>query len=152
MKIDSSGIPYNAPLSIIEKIQLPSGLLPSGEANFYDFLQNEKPYNLGSGINNVYPFPINSIVVSGIKVSGLFSTYPPTVNPVEISGIFNYDGLVGKFSNVSQVSGLKIESFDIFNPYIYHYKVFDEDDNLREIKIPYISTYKVSLSYDPYKR
>jgi hypothetical protein len=131
-----SGIPYNTSLTSDQKKQLPSGLLPSGEANYYDFTQDKyRP----SGINSEYPFPN--------VVSGLYPTYPPNVNPVERSGIFNYDGLVSRFTNVSQVSGLKIESFDIFNPYIHYYRVNDI-----AVKIPYVSTYKISISYDPYKR
>ena len=131
-----SGIPYNTSLTSEQKRQLPSGLLPSGEANFYDFTQDKyRP----SGINSEYPFPD--------VPSGLYPTYPPNVDPIERSGIFNYDGLISRFSNVAQVSGLKIEGFEIFNPYIHHYRV-----NNTAVKIPYISTYKISISYDPYKR
>ena len=126
------GIPYNAPLTESQKQQLPSGLIPSGEANFFDFSQ--------SGINNIYPSPSNFN-------SGIYVTYPKDANPIERSGIFNSDGLISRFSNVNQVSGLKIESFEIFNPYIHYYRVKDNP-----IKIPYTSTYKVSVSYDPYKR
>lgn len=139
-----NGIPYNAPLTNGQKIQYPSGILPSGEANYYDFTQDKyRP----SGINAEYPYPNLTIQNGTFVPSGFYPTYPPNVNPVEKSGIFNYDGLVSRFTNVAQVSGLKIESFEIFNPYIHYYRV---DDNV--VKIPYISTYKVSVSYDPYKR
>ena len=152
MKFDSSGIPYNAPLSAAEKIQLASGLFPSGEANYFDFSQDRSLYQ-GSGINAVYPSPTGIQVQNGIfvdndlEVSGLYPTYPPDVNPVEKSGIFDFENLASRFSNVSQVSGLKIESFDIFNPYIHYYRVESQP-----VKIPYISTYKLSTVYDPYKR
>jgi hypothetical protein len=136
-----SGVPYNAPLTSGQKQQLPLGLLPSGEANYYDFNQ-DRSYHGGSGINYLYPSP------SGFnQASGVIRTYPPNVNPVEQSGIFSYNELSSAFSNVSQVSGLKIESFDIFNPYIHYYRI----DN-QPVKIPYVSTYKVSINYNPYQR
>lgn len=136
-----SGIPYNAPLTSEQKVQLPSGLLPSGEANYYDFSQDRAYYN-GSGINHIYPSPSDFS-----EESGIFKTYPSSATPIERSGIFNFDNLNSRFSNVSQVSGLKLESFEIFNPYIHYYRI----DN-KPVKIPYISTYKVSIGYDPYKR
>lgn len=142
MIIDNQGIPYNAPLTNEQKKQFPSGILPSGEANYYDFAQNSKP------LNETYPSPTGT-AISGIvpTLSGFFPTYPKNANPIEKSGIFSYDNLVGKFSNVNQVSGLKIESFELFNPVILYYQL-----NGKAIKIPYISTYKVSISYDPYLR
>ena len=142
MIVGISGIPYNAPLTNEQKKQLPSGILPSGEANYYDFAQSSKP------LNETYPSPTGT-AISGIvpALSGFFPTYPKNANPIEKSGIFNYDNLVGKFSNVNQVSGLKIESFEIFNPFILHYQL-----NNKVVKIPYISTYKVSTGYNPYSR
>jgi hypothetical protein len=142
MIIDNQGIPYNAPLTDEQKKQFPSGILPSGEANYYDFTQSSKP------LNETYPSPTGT-AISGIvpALSGFFPTYPKNANPIEKSGIFNYENLVSRFSNVNQVSGLKIESFELFNPVILHYQLND-----KVIKIPYISTYKVSISYDPYLR
>lgn len=133
-----SGVPYNAPLTSEQKKQQPSGLLPSGEANFFDFSQSD--------INSIYPHPSGTVVNGVFVPSGFFPTYPNAANPVEKSGIFNYDDLSSRFSNVSQVSGLKIESFEVFNPYIHYYRV----DNT-PVKIPYVSTYKVSINYNPYQ-
>lgn len=141
MKFDGNGIPYNAPLSAAEKTQLPSGLLPSGEANYFDFVQY-----IGNGINKAYPSP-NVAVIDGAIESGLLRSYPSSVFGVEKSGIFNYNELTGKFSNAVEANKLKIESFSIFNPYILHYRVDDTT-----VRIPYTSTFKVSISYDPYIR
>lgn len=157
MKFDDNGIPYNAPLSASEKFQYPSGFLPSGEANYFDFAQ-DRSYHKTSGINAIYPSPTGIPVQNGIFVkpkvgggfeaSGIYPTYPQDVDPVEKSGIFDFENLSSRFSNVSQVSGLKIESFEIFNPYIHYYRSSKKE----VVRIPYISTYKLSVSFDPYKR
>lgn len=155
MKFDNNGIPYNAPLSAVEKTQYPSGLLPSGEANYFDFSQ-DRSYHDGSGINAIYPSPTgvvqNGIIVKpkiggGFEASGIYPTYPSDANPVEKSGIFDFQNLDSRFSNVSQVSGLKIESFEIFNPYVHYYRVKN-----KQVEIPYVSTYRLGVEWNPYTR
>ena len=112
--IFNEDIPSIVPLTDEQKIQLkPSGIMPSGESNFYDYSQ-KMPETSGS--------------------------YHP-----DESGILHYNGLVSSFSNVSEVSGLKANDFEIFNDYIHYYP---SDD--KPVKIPYTSTYRVSTIFDPY--
>lgn len=114
--IFNEDIPSIVPLTSEQKAQLkPSGILPSGESNFYDYSQKMPE-------------------TSGVS------------NPDE-SGIFHYNELVSSFSNVSEVSGLKANDFEIFNNYIHYYP---KPEDQSPVKIPYVSTYKVSILFDPY--
>lgn len=137
---EGSDCPQNfAPLSTEQKKQLePSGILPSGESNFFDFTQHHN-HNNGDGINSKFPDPD-----SFDSSSGVLKTYAKTEFEQSESdnNIFNYTGLVnnGQFSSASQV--IQIVDFNIFNPYIHLYG---------NIQIPYLSSYKVSSPYNPYE-
>jgi hypothetical protein len=149
-------IPKNEPLTADQKKQVePSGILPSGEANFFDFLQFGSGYIYSSGTPEM-----------------LLYTYPEFSGEVRTSGnIFNYDILTGAFSSASSgfyvynldgtISGIKIQSFELFNPYIHYYPKNPSDlssitvDNMHEdraLKIPFISSYKISDKFDPYPK
>lgn len=152
--------PINQPLTNDQKRQVePSGILPSGEANFFDFNQSFLPVDSG------YSFDSSK---SGI----LLHTYPAFSGEIRSSGnIFNYEILTSAFSNASSgfyiynpdgsISGIKIESFNLFNPYIHYYPKDPKElsnitiDNMNEdrsLKIPYISSYKVSDKSNPYPK
>lgn len=133
------------PLTNEQKV-LPSGaLLPSGEANFFDFRQDRSNRN-GQGIDTDYPNPFfagsgrallaTNPTLSGIITSGLIGGGE--------QGIFSYNNLSGQFSNAvgSLVSG--ITDFTIFNPYIHYYGVQVRNVRGNEIipvTIPYLSDY-----------
>ena len=110
-------------------------IFPSGEANFYDFTQDHSN-NDGSGIN--VPFVDHG--------SGVIATYGPDSNPVETSGILAASGLATAFSNSQEVSQTQITNFTIFNNYIHN----TSGVSGLPVLIPYLSTYTVSLKYDPY--
>lgn len=100
-------------------IYLTSGILPSGQANYFDVIQdtdspeNNFPIPLGLPINSFYPSPADKN--GNFTGTGLLATYPPwwtsvqpTGYPPELryilgilrqSGIFNFDDLNGRFSN-----------------------------------------------------
>ena len=149
---------------------LPSGILPSGEANFYDVRQT---HFKGSGINQPFPFP-NTLTKDQFKYvsgnypsdfsddywddSGVIRTYAGSgeisVNALE-SGIFSKEGENSPFSNGNIIKQTQISDFAIFNGYIHHErfpgnstKDFDKKDLLI---IPYISDYDVSIDWNPYK-
>ncbi len=74
-----------------------SGVLASGEANFFDTAQ-DRNLNNGSGIN--YPFEEN------FKTT-VIATYGADTGEIKDSGIFHYDELDGRFSYTGNVpSGL----------------------------------------------
>lgn len=108
-------------------------LLPSGQSNFFDYTQ--RVYD----INTKFPSPSSALV------SGIYNTYPKDVDVI-VSGlkydIFQPSGLNNLLSSHSgiYVSGTNL---GVFNPYIHYYN---------NIKIPFVSTYKISLGYDPYPR
>tara|TARA_Y100000114_G_scaffold157265_1_gene188601 strand:- start:3411 stop:4049 length:639 start_codon:yes stop_codon:yes gene_type:complete len=103
--------------------------------------------------------------------SGIIKTYPADIvgytngNPamnVDESGIFHWNSelregvqqpsapkdpiLKGSlFSNGELSKAGQIEDFKIFNPYVHHYRV---NNNL--IRIPYVSTFDVSLDWNAY--
>jgi len=137
------------PLTEAQKA-LPSGmLLPSGEASFYDLSQNHD--SDGSGINASFPNPTFS---DGYwDESGIFKTYGPNTGlTVKQSGLFNYDGLSGVFSNGPATRESGITDFTLFNPYI-HYQSRSTPNNISTtvpVKIPFISDYTISITYDVY--
>ena len=131
----------NQPLTSGQKV-LPSGaLIPSGEANFYDFRQ-EPLYNGGSGINASYPNPSTFN-----PASGALATYGSTGSPTDTSGVFAYNNLQGPFSGSGDVPITRISDFTIFNNYIHYASGVGGE----AIKIPYTSTYTVSTRFDPYR-
>lgn len=116
------------PLTSGQQVQLVSGVLPSGESNFFD-LEQDRQKNDGSGINRIYDYArenVGSGVIatypqdSGYSIvhsPSLFGDYKPsglTSREYE-SGIFHFNGSSGIFS-----SGYFIPSgFDIrFQKYI----------------------------------
>ncbi len=106
-------------------------VLPSSESNFFDYQQ------FGSPINSVFPSPENF-------VSGIYETYPKDPNPViERSNIFAFNGTVGRFSGPGIIAQ---DNLEIFNPYIHYYT-----NGGNAILIPYVSTYKVSIEFNPYE-
>jgi len=123
--------------------KLASGMLfPSGEANYYDFSQDHS-YHGGSGINVKYT-----------PTSGeLYETYPPNSSGIaERSGVFSYVNLISKFSSGSGNS--PIDDFSLYNSYIHYYPA-STGGSVKKDKpfyIPFVSSFKVSSIFDPYKR
>jgi hypothetical protein len=166
--------PYTkTPLTKEEKVlkpNLPSGMLPSGEANFFDVAQHHE-HNDGSGINAIFPSP-ESFIVSGVGQSGAYQTYGPNPNleVEDTSGIFSYNNLSGVFSNGTQsrnASGLidfsfggisagSVTDFTGFNNYVHYYGELPPTTSINQsiipIRIPYISDVTVAIrgGYDPY--
>lgn len=118
--VPSGEIPENFTLTSQQKQQRPppisylldfglyltSGILPSGQENYFDPRQSPSN-NIGSTINSFYPSPSSSI--------NFLATYPADSGNISESGIsiFNYIGLSGAFSNVIDVSGNNITSFRV---------------------------------------
>lgn len=131
------------PLSNTQK-QLASGMIfPSGEANFYDFAQDHS-YHRGSGINVKY-----------VRTSGeLLYTYPPNSSGIaERSGIFSFNGLISQFS--SSNGQVTPDDFSLYAPYVHYYPDRKKSSNFKQdaaFYIPFVSSFKVSTIYDPYKR
>lgn len=172
--------PINNSLGLDQKKQIePSGLLPSGEANFFDFGQAQ------NFIINYYPSPsetelINSgdiykALVEKLGISGAFVLHTPKPSGDLVSypsgSIFTYENLTSIFSNASSgvyiynpdgsISGIKISTFNIYNPYIHYYpenpKELDDIDlsNMkkdRALRIPYISSFKQTTETNPYPK
>lgn len=161
----NEGIGPNLPLGQAQRVQGPSGVLPSGEGGGFDFRQ--------SGINHPYPYPnLNTpdefAFPSGTtradfpdqfssgwwNVSGVLKTYGPDegtlVDSERESGIFHFNDLLSRFSNSQAVSGKQISDFTIFNPYIHHQRSPSNKDDASVIEIPYLSTYDVSIDFNAY--
>lgn len=159
---DQDGIPENRPLSNEQKsLDLkanPSGVIPSGEANFYDFYQSHI-YHKGSGINVYYPHPTGKTPLEFDPISGIIRTYPSDNGKYSYaeSGILNYSNLSSIFSNAIAISGNNIQSFNISNPYIHYYPKntgAKPDNNNNVVEIPFVSSYKETntlFSFYPYK-
>ena len=163
--------PYTkTPLTEQEKAltSLPSGMLPSGEANFFDAAQYHK-HNGGDGINATFPSP-DSFKVDQPGQSGLYVTNPenPGLEVVDKSGIFSYNNLSGVFSNGTQsrnasgvidfsfggVSAGSVTDFTGFNNYVHYYGEPTPATvlvpGIIPIRIPYISDVTVAVEYNPY--
>jgi len=86
------------PLLPAQKVQVPtSGILPSGEANYFDVSQAHDQQ--GSGINLVFPKP-PEFIVNQPKMSGVYKTHGAEENTQnsdliiqDVSGIFHADGV-----------------------------------------------------------
>jgi len=102
---------------------LPSGVLPSGEANFFDTSQLHVN-NSNLGINQTFPSPA-SFDIDQPGQSGLYVTNPENPDLVvgENGSEFQPSGLVNQFSNgyASLLNG--ITDFTAFNPYIHYYAI-----------------------------
>lgn len=157
-----------------------SGVLPSGEHGGFDNSQFHKVRSeakefIGSGINVPHPYPnINTPTEYAYSsgditgkftdqwwaTSGIIKTYPSSDGALSDknreSGIFHYDigtnrlgklATSGRFSNGEDVLADQISDFKIFNKYIHHEKVRNQ-----LVEIPYISTFRVSIDWNPYRR
>ena len=118
-------------------------LLPSGENNFFDYSQAHANNN-GNGIDSVYPSPEN------IDQSSLVLDTPKVlISGVESDSIYSYNGLSGLFSNAS--SSQYFFQFDGLGKYIHYFPKNAKDENLNSpVYIPYISSYRVMSTYNPY--
>jgi hypothetical protein len=115
-------------------------ILPSGESNFFDLNQAHFRNN-GNGINTIFPDPDDS---------GIYRTYPQDSGGfarIERSGIFMFDGISGKFSS----GNIAPDNLEVFNPYVHYYTKKDSRGNYKPVEIPYASTYKVSVIFNPYE-
>lgn len=149
--------PYTkTPLTEQEKAltSLPSGVLPSGEANFFDTSQLHVN-NSNLGINQTFPSPA-SFDIDQPGQSGLYVTNPenPHLTVGENGSEFQPVGLVNQFSNglTSLLNG--ITDFSTFNSYIHHHGkpplVTTINSVDTPIHIPYVSDYTVSVEVNPY--
>lgn len=162
----NEGLGPNLPLSEQQRAQLPSGVLPSGEAGSFDFRQ--------SGINEPFPYPnlttpdefafesgADRTMFPGAfsdewwEASGTIRTYPEDpgtpVDEERESGIFHFNELLSQFSNSSGVKDNQIDDFTIFNSYVHHQRL--PANNLtssQPILIPYVSTFNVSIDFNAY--
>jgi hypothetical protein len=121
-------------------------VLPSSESNYLDTRQYHES-NSGKGINSVYPYQSGFI--------SLYATYPSGVQGAEKPSIYSYVELYGRFSSGINYSSL-LES-NPFNNYIHYYPRNYEDvdkndvDKDNALRIPYLSSYRVSLyAFNPY--
>jgi hypothetical protein len=163
-----AGLGPNLPLSSQQQAMPVSGLLPSGESNGFDVTQShrmrsEAPSFRGSGINVPFPYPneqteakykasdINNYYSDAWwDASGILKTYPSEDGVLcdqnRQSGIFHYNLERSRFSNGEDVRSKQIEDFTIFNNYIHHELVLP----VGVISIPYISTFRTSVNWNPY--
>lgn len=115
----------------------PSSILfPSGQSNFFDYTQ------FRNDLNNKFPDPKNYT-----DASGLYKTYPSGAFIVFNSGILHANELVTKFSSSSGVY-VTITNLNVFGDYIHYYK----KSKKTELRLPFVSTYKISPGFDPYPR
>lgn len=157
---------------------LPSGENGGFDNAQYYTVRSEAPSFIGSGINVPHPYPNNATAreyayVSGDnttgkftdgwwEASGIFKTYPSRdgvlCDKERESGIFHYDSDIvngrtitsGIFSNGENVRSNQIEDFAIFNNYIHHQRLPSNSNNPEPLSIPYISTFKKSIDWNPY--
>lgn len=172
------GLGPSLPLSSDQQAIPVSGVLPSGEAAGFDFAQSHKIRReasdfIGSGINVPFPYPNQTTpneysLLTGEtqsqdkfseewwEVSGIFKTYPSgdgqLVDAQRESGILHFNGEKSLFSNGSEVSSKQITDFNIFNNYIHHIRLPQNNRKIRPsiVKIPFVSTFKVSINWNPY--
>ena len=145
------------PLSDEAKAQLVSGVLPSGEANMFDFSQH------GKSINKNYPSPSGN-EIGEPTYSGVIASYPEDPDAVlSDSGIFHFHKLDGNFSSDTEVpSGLgdrlqafyrppqsnvprEAYTFRVQDSYIHH-KPYDG----RGVEILFLSSYDEAVQLDKY--
>ena len=143
----------NVPLTEAQQ-KLPSGaIMPSGEANFYDFQQHDSP------INKTFPSPIDFA-----EESGVLPTYPNNSGLTDIHGhpmdsadggitdsILAPIGLDTPFSSGQVNSGIK--DFTIFNPYIDYFANPNPPRSLDPdyaVYITYAMVYEKTSPWEPY--
>lgn len=104
-------------------------LLPSGESNYVDYNQHRE-------INLIYPSPVDFV-----EASSIYKTYPKDETIVKNNtGIFHSYGLINPLSNSNGIY-VSVTNLNVFGPYVHYYN---------NLVIPFVSTYKVSLGYNPY--
>lgn len=165
----------NLPLTDSQMVVPISGVLPSGESNSFDNTQrhsirSESPSHRGSGINVPYPYPntntarqyaytsgdntTNKFTDNWWEASGIIKTYPSDdgqlIDKSRESGIFHYNGSSSVFSNGEAVKANQITDFTIFNYYIHHELMPSNAEEGSIIKIPYVSTFRPSIDWNPY--
>lgn len=166
-----NGLGPNLPLPVSQQVIPISGVLPSGESNSFDptqyhDLRFEATGAKGSGINFPFPYPNqntnskyktdgNSYTTEWWETSGILKTYPPNSNVQLVdeqkqSGVFHYNLSRGRFSNGEDVKSKQIDDFNIFNQYIHHQLMPSNLEKGNAIKIPYVSTYRLSIDWNPY--
>lgn len=145
------------PLSNEAREQLVSGVLPSGEANMFDFSQH------GKSINKTYPSPEGN-QIGEPSYSSVVASFPEDSGvSLHESGIFYFNNLDGRFSSDTQVpSGLgdrlqafyrppqgnvprEIYTFRVQDSYIHH-KPYDG----RGVEILFLSSYNEAIPLDRY--
>lgn len=149
--VPQNQVPTNFLLTQIQKQQkVPSGILPSGQENYFDTIQ-DPDNNAGFPINAFYPSPASNGTFTG---TGLLATYAPTGYPQEIqyrlgqlkeSGILNFYELFSLFSNSQLAALYQVSDFNIFNPYVHYYS----NESL-PVLIPYVSDYEIVSPISPY--
>ena len=137
-------MPQNVPLGTGE-MALPSGaVLPSGEANFFDFQQQ------GKALNATYPSPADFTGASGVRVTS-------PVNPDLASELVLIEGsgiqgsllaptdLNTPFSNTENAASGQISDFTIFNSYVHYYQ-----SNSAPVYINYSLAFERVVGWDRY--
>lgn len=165
------------PLTENQKTIPVSGVLPSGESGLLDDVQSRKvrgesPQHVNSGINVPYPYPnlttareyaytsddntVGKFSDAWWEASGIIKTYPADdgllVDRNRQSGILHYNGPSGRFSNGEQVKSNQVMDFTLFNNYIHHELMPSNATNGEAIEIPYVSTFRPYIDWNPYKR
>lgn len=159
------------PLSSGQQAPPVSGVLPSGEAHFFDYRQDRSVNptvrsDNGSGINYPFPHPnpdtpnqekfLSRENPSGLDdkftkewwdASGILKTYPESPNSgfydsAYKSTIFSPTGDKVPFSNGRDIKFTQIDDFAVFNHYVHHYRL--NSPSAPPITIPYISQYFIS--------
>lgn len=149
--VPQNEIPTNFLLTEVEKQQkVPSGILPSGQENYFDTKQNPNN-NGGFPINAFYPSPKNpdgSFSGTPLLATSFSNELPPEIRRIigqlKETGILHYENLIGRFSNAT--STFSVQDFNIFNPYVHYYS----SENQSPVLIPYVSDYEVVLPISPY--
>jgi hypothetical protein len=133
-------------------IPSPSAIMPSSEMHFFDASQSHifgQDLAINTGINATFPSPPDFQ-----EESGVLKTYGPSTHTLsdetKQTGVFHYNGLTGIFSNASTSKENSITDFTIYNAYIHHERYQISDNKDITVAIPYMSTFTVSIQYDPY--
>ena len=165
MTLYNANPPYTrTPLTESHKVLKPGpnmeGVLPSGEANFFDAAQYHKH---NGKINATFPSPANfedeakanyNLNIGQPGQTGVFITNPenPHLTVGENGSEFEPTGLANQFSNglTSLLNG--ITDFTAYNSYIHYYPeppaATSTNPNPTPVLIPYVSDYKISPDVD----
>jgi len=143
------------PLTDAQRMQPTSGVLPSGEANMYDFSQK-------APINKKFP----DLSSNDPSYSGVLRTYPEDTGVTfNDTGIFHYDKTAGQFSSPTPVpSGLgeRLQAFYVPDQKCneqpredYTFRVQDSYIHHKQyggktFEICFLSSYMESVDFDRY--